>query len=264
MLLYLLIGLGGGLIVSSWQGFKDPPWEGFSPAKFVRSPLLGAASGAAAFWIERSTGVLRVDNLGLLMLAALAAERLAGEIYKGFLRRGFHVEYVRLFERAGFPMHRGRVRAAIGVLFLAAGLTLYWWLGRLAGAVREAWGVSMATAAVVGGVIGTVVAIGGALKDSQLEGFKPKKFIRSPIMSVIGARAIVAASADPLLVALATIGFERVAVELYKTFLTRQVRGIHAGRPVLYPHWFTHRWMFAVSFLTCVAACAWLCLRDLR
>ena len=258
MLTYLLIGLGGGLIVSSWQGFKDPPWEGFSTAKFVRSPLLGAAAGIAAFWIERSTNMLHIDNLGLLMLAAIATERLAGEIYKGFLRRGFHVEYVRLFERAGFPMHRDGIRAVIGLVFLAGGLTLYWWLGRLAGEVREWWGVSIATAVVVGGVVGTIVAIGGALKDSQLEGFKPKKFVRSPIMAIIGAQVIVPASTDPLLIALATIGFERVAVEFYKTFLTRQVRGIHAGHPVLYPRWLTHRWIFVVSFLGCVTACGWL------
>jgi hypothetical protein len=258
MLTYLLIGLGGGLIVSSWQGFKDPPWEGFSTAKFLRSPLVGAGAGAAAFWIERSASILRIDNLGLLMLAAIAVERLAGEIYKGFLRRGFHVEYVRLFERAGFPMHRDGMRAVVGLVFLAGGLTLYWWLGRLVDEARDWWGVSNATALVVGAVVGTIVAIGGALKDSQLEGFKPKKFVRSPIMSIIGARVIVPASADPLLIALATIGFERVAVEFYKTFLTRQVRGIHAGRPVAYPHWFSDRWIFLVSFLGCVASCGWL------
>src|SRR5687768_12336473 len=84
MLTYLLIGLGGGLIVSSWQGYKDPPWEGFSFAKFVRSPIVGAAAGVIAYVVERRTSLLIVDNLGLLMLASLATERLVGEIYKGF------------------------------------------------------------------------------------------------------------------------------------------------------------------------------------
>jgi hypothetical protein len=250
---FVLIGAAGGLIVSSWQGFKDPPWEGFSPVKFVRSPAVGAAAGAAAFWLDAHTRLITVDNLGMLMLATLAGERLVGEIYKGFLRRGFHVEYVRLFERAGFPMRRNGVRAALGLVFLAGGLVLYWSLGRLVAATTNPL--------LVGGVIGTTVAIGGALKDSQLEGFKPAKFVRSPIMSMLGAVVLIPASRDPLLIALAVIGFERVAVELYKTFLTRQVRGIHADRPAVYPHWFRYRWVFAMSFSACVLACAALFLR---
>lgn len=258
MLTFLLIGLAGGFIVSSWQGFKDPPWEGFSFAKFVRSPILGAAAGAAAFWIERLTTLVRIDNLGLLMLATLATERLAGETYKGFLRSGFHAEYVRLFERAGLPTRSRAVRGCLGAVFLGLGLGLYWLLGRYVARVLGAWGESAASALVIGLVVGTVVATGGALKDSQLEGFKPTKFVRSPIMSVPGAFVLLWASDDPLLIALATIGFERVAVELYKTFLTRQVRGIHAGRAAAYPHWFEKRWIFFVTFAACVSTGAWL------
>jgi hypothetical protein len=252
MLTYLLIGLAGGMIVSSWQGYKDPPWEGFSPARFVRSPLVGAAAGLVLALVERHTSLIAVDNLGLLMLAALATERLVGEIYKGFLRRRFHVEYVRLFQRAGFPMQRDGARAALGVVFLAGGLSLYWALGLFVDAVRAAWGVSPVGGVLIGLTVGTVVAIGGALKDSQLEGFKPKKFVRSPLMSAAGAIVIVQASADPLLVALATIGFERVAVECYKTFLTQQVRGIHENRTPSHPEWFARRWIFAVTFFACV------------
>jgi hypothetical protein len=150
-------------------------------------------------------------------------------------------------------MRRNGVRAALGLVFLAGGLVLYWSLGRLVAATTNPL--------LVGGVIGTTVAIGGALKDSQLEGFKPAKFVRSPIMSMLGAVVLIPASRDPLLIALAVIGFERVAVELYKTFLTRQVRGIHADRPAVYPHWFRYRWVFAMSFSACVLACAALFLR---
>jgi hypothetical protein len=135
---------------------------------------------------------------------------------------------------------------------------LYWGLGQFTGNVIGAWGVSLASAVTVGLTMGTVVAIGGALKDSQFEGFKPAKFVRSPIMSVPGAWLLLHASGDPLLTAVATIGSERVAVELFKTFLVRQVRGIHAGNPARYPHWFRWRWIFAVSFGVCVATCVWL------
>ena len=39
------IGAVAGLIVSSWQGFKDPPWEGFSVSKFLRSIGVGIEPG---------------------------------------------------------------------------------------------------------------------------------------------------------------------------------------------------------------------------
>jgi hypothetical protein len=252
-----VLGLLGGLIVSSWQGFKDPPWEGFSGLKFVRSPLIAAVAGVAISIVRPA------DNPGVLVLAALAVERLAGEVYKGFLRPGFHAEYVGLFRRVGIPIaHRG-ARAACGAGALALGLVLYWGLGRFTAAVLGAWGVSALSAAIVGLTTGTVVAIGGALKDSQFEGFKPGKFTRSPLMSVPGAWVLLHASADPLVVAAAAIGFERVAVELYKTFLVRQVRGIPAGRVALYPHWFGRRWIFAVSFAAGASTTAWLLIAPL-
>jgi hypothetical protein len=258
MLTFILIGLAGGLIACSWQGFKDPPWEGFSLAKFLRSPIVGAAAGAAAFWLDRNTEVIRIDNHGLLMAAALATERLVSETYKGFLRREFHPEYLKLFLRAGFPVHRYTLRAMLGMLFLALGLLLYWSLGKLAGTILDAFGASIPGALVLGLLTGVVVATGGALKDSQFEGFKPLKFIRSPIVTALGALAIVRLSADPLLVVLAAIGFERIGVEFYKTFLTRQIRGIHATRTPPYPHWFGVRWIFFLPYAACVTWGAWL------
>ena len=58
------------------------------------------------------------------------------------------------------------------------------------------------------------------------------------------------------LVVLAAVGSERVLVELYKTFLKRQVRGMHAGKPILYPVWLARRGLFAVSFGVAVAICS--------
>jgi hypothetical protein len=95
---YLLIGATAGLIVSSWQGFKDPPWEGFFLSKFLRSILVG--SGAAfALYVADLRGATVVDNLGVMAFAIVAIERVAGEAYKGFLRRGAHPEYYKLLRR---------------------------------------------------------------------------------------------------------------------------------------------------------------------
>ena len=50
------------------------------------------------------------------------------------------------------------------------------------------------------------------------------------------------------MVVLACIGGERVGVELYKTFLRRQVRGIFAGQAPRYPAWFRVRYLFGLSY----------------
>jgi hypothetical protein len=99
-------------------------------------------------------------------------------------------------------------------------------------------------------------AIGGALKDSQFEGFIPLKFLRSPFMGALTGMLMIRFSTRWFLVALAAVGSERVLVELYKTFLKRQVRGMHAGKPVLHPAWLARRWLFAVSFGFSVAICS--------
>jgi hypothetical protein len=253
--MYVLLGAGGGLIAASWQGFKDPPWEGFSIYKFVRSPLVGALAGAAGWWLEQTGAIDPIDNLGLFMLACLATERLASETYKGFLRRQFHPEYFKLFERSGFPIHHYAARAALGLLFFVLGLRLYQALGSLAGLVLDRFGATPLSGIIIGTVTGLVVASGGALKDSQFEGFKPKKFIRSPFITAIGAIPLVLVSSHPLLIALGSIGFERVGVEFYKTFLTRQIRGIHSGKSIVFPDWFERRWLFFVSYGCCVVFC---------
>ncbi len=105
------------------------------------------------------------------------------------------------------------------------------------------------------------MAIGGALKDLQFEGFKPLKFVRSPIVSALGTTLLVRCSADPVLVTIATIGFERVAVEFYKTLLTRQMRGIHAGKRPLHPRWFGRRWLFFATYAISVVTCGVLLAR---
>jgi hypothetical protein len=257
---YLAIGVCAGTIVSSWQGFKDPPWEGFRPAKFARSIGVAGLLGLAFHELE-ARGALVADNLGLVLLAILATERLVGEIYKGFVRSGDHPEYFRLLARLHLPVGHRLVRLAIGILFLVLGLALYRGLGWVGARIIDGLGRSVAAGAVIGLTTGTVVAIGGALKDSQFEGFKARKFVRSPIVSALGTMLLVHCSADPLLVTVGAIGFERVAVEFYKTFLTRQVRGIHAGKPPSHPHWFGRRWLFFGTYAIPVAACVVLLAR---
>jgi hypothetical protein len=113
----------------------------------------------------------------------------------------------------------------------------------------------MGAGALAGAIAGVMVAIGGALKDSQFEGFLPRKFVRSPIVAAMAGLLFVRFSSDAFLVALACIGGERVGVELYKTFLRRQVRGIFAGQPPRFPVWLERRYLFGLSYGMAVMVC---------
>jgi hypothetical protein len=253
------IGAVAGLIVSSWQGFKDPPWEGFFLAKFLRSIFVGMAAGAFLSYARLLRGSA-ADNPGILAFAIIAVERVIGEAYKGFFRRGPHDEYYRLLRRISVPESVYPAKILLGLGFVIGAYWLFrllaWWLARM---VAHFGNLSMAglLAGIAGGLL---VAIGGALKDSQFEGFKPLKFLRSPLVGALTGMLMIRFSSDWFLVALATVGSERVVVELYKTFLKRQIRGIHAGKPISHPAWLARRGFFAASFGIAVTICSALLL----
>lgn len=246
------IGAVAGLIVSSWQGFKDPPWEGFSPAKFSRSIFVAAASGAALTWLA-SNGRLTLDNLGVLAFAVVAIERTIGEAYKGFFKRTPHDEYNGLLTKLRIPTRSYRLKLLVGIGYLVGVYWLFRALARLLATLLAGWGGLTVPGMIVGLLDGVLVGIGGALKDSQFEGFIPLKFARSPIAGALSGALFVHCSQDPLLVVLSTIGGERVAVECYKTFLRRQVRGIFAGQTPRYPEWLARRGVFAASYAAAVS-----------
>lgn len=248
------IGAVAGLIVSSWQGFKDPPWEGFSAAKFLRSIVVGTAAGAVLSYTRMLRG--SAVNPGILAFAVVAVERVIGEAYKGFFRRGAHDEYYRLLRRIWVPESVYPLKIALGSGFVVGAYWLFrllaWWLARMAAGLG-----SLSIAGLLVGIAGgLLVAVGGALKDSQFEGFLPLKFLRSPVVGAMTGMLMIRFSTDWFLVALATVGSERVVVELYKTFLKRQVRGMHAGKPVFYPVWLARRGLFAVTFGVAVTICS--------
>jgi hypothetical protein len=254
ILMFLIIGMVAGLIVSSWQGFKDPPWEGFSCWKFLRSITIGALAGVVVYFANLK-GILIVDNLGVFAFAIVAVERVVGEAYKGFFRNRAHDEYSMLLRRIGVPQKIYLVKVAVGIGFLVSAYWLFrllaWWLNQLIIRNEKEWFAGL----LAGTAGGLLVAIGGALKDSQFEGFKPLKFLRSPLVGAVSGMLMVHFSTSRLLTALAMVGCERAGVELYKTFLKRQVRGIHEKKPILFPQWISHRWVFAVSFSCSCAFC---------
>ena len=71
--------------------------------------------------------------------------------------------------------------------------------------------------AAIGFLAGLAVAIGGAIKDTPYEGFKPSKFARSPIVGAAVGWIIDEAYDLPApILFLSSIAGERIVVEAYK------------------------------------------------
>ncbi|MCD6403682.1 MAG: hypothetical protein J7L59_00660 [Nanoarchaeota archaeon] len=92
------------------------------------------------------------------------------------------------------------------------------------------------------------------MKDVPWEGFKIKKFVRSPVASILGSLLLAYSSpGDTTYLFLAVPGIERIFVECYKTFLKRRVRGIFEGRKPKFTEWFSRRKIFEFLFYCLVA-----------
>lgn len=243
----MLCAVAVGLIVTGWQGFKDTPWEGFSWNKFPRS-FIASTLIAILLYFAQIKEMLVIGNYGVILLVILSVERLIGDIYKGFVRSGSHAEYTELFRRLNLRFDSKTTRAVCGaIVLLAYGALALFVLRPLAEWLLQ---LPETTAALLVGTLGgSLSAIGGAVKDAQFEGFKPIKFIRSPFVGAIGGLILINFTQQPLVLVVASVGFERIVVEFYKTFLRRSVRGIFENKKPRFPEWFKHRWIFFVSYL---------------
>ena len=77
---FLAVGFGAGLFVSCGGAYKDAPFEGFQPLKFLRSSLVLSAV-SPLLWLLGPT------PLGLLLFVNGGVERLLVEYYKSFVLR---------------------------------------------------------------------------------------------------------------------------------------------------------------------------------
>ena len=249
---YLLIGLTSGLIAASITSYKDAPWENFLWKKFIRSIIVGGMVGIALFFLNMQ-GIFTVHNPGLLLLIIFPIERLIGETYKGFFRRTTHAEFKYLFINYHIPYERFAVKMTAGALFLVAATLLLALSIHLSGVLLDSSLQPIYSGALVGLMAGTLIAIGGGLKDSQFEGFQIRKFFRSPLAGMAAGVILIAFTSHPAILLLSAMGLERITVEFYKTYYTRKVRGIFEGQKPKYEAWLKKRWVLFVSYCLGVA-----------
>lgn len=104
-------------------------------------------------------------------------------------------------------------------------------------------------------VVGLIIAVGGGWKDAPKEGFHPLKFLRSPIMTVLGALLLSRFTDSYLLIAIGSIGYERAVAETYKTFFfPSRPRGKFTGKPITHPEMLRRREYFVPAYVGIWAA----------
>ena len=247
MLIFIFLGISAGFIAASINSFKDSPYENFVWLKFFRSFFLGAFVGFVYYLLHRH-GIVTFENLGILLLSIIPAERGFGELYKGFLKRKDHPEYIHALKKLHVHLGTYPIKLLLAIAILVIYSIIVTFTVLLTNIIVSSTIPFILKGLIVGFFSTLIVAIGGGVKDAQFEGFDIKKFFRSPIVGMFTGVFLILFTQEPILLVLSNIGLERIAVECYKTFITRRVRGVHKGKKIAYPQWLLWRWIFFFTY----------------
>lgn len=243
-----LIGLLAGAHAATWGMYKDAPHEGFSPRKYIRSPILAAFLGVAVQFAT-SLDPLQAGDSVVLFGVVYAVERALAEIYKTFLREEDQSKYFipMQFHILGRVVESRGARLLVGLLYTALLLGL---IGFVSDLDRTTIGPhSTGVVLLIGGIGGWISAFGGAWKDAPSEGFQIFKFFRSPALASLIAWGVSQLTGSLLLVTLAATGYTIASTETYKTFFfPSKPRGKFAGMPIRHPQMLRRRQPFVLLY----------------
>jgi hypothetical protein len=247
LIISALVGSLAGAHAAIWGMYKDAVHEGFAVSRFARSIIVGTLCGIAIeAWLRLP---MTPGTVVLLFGLAYAAERGIVEVWKTFFRDEDQSKYFipMQFSVRGEPVRSRTLRVLAGVVYVVlVGLCLA--------------GISqLPSPALVGLATGLIIAIGGGWKDAPKEGFDLLKFFRSPAMTVGYALILSRFTNSSLLIAAASVGFERATAETYKTFFfPSKPRGKFSGKPITNPEMFARRRYFVPAYVAiwCVVVVA--------
>ncbi|MFN2317048.1 MAG: hypothetical protein ABR551_04300 [Gemmatimonadales bacterium] len=244
----VLVGLLSGLHAATWGMYKDSPYEGFSTAKYLRSPLVGMG---AALCLQ---AIMRFDlasPAGLLMLFGLsyALERALVESHKSFIRVEDQAKYFipMAFAVGGRVVASRALRAGAGLAYVGAIALVIAGLhygGRSGVEIHPLAGLLLA-----GTAGGWLSAFGGAWKDAPKEGFQLLKFFRSPAIALVYALALASLTTSWLVISFGALGLTVATIETRKTFGTTDAPGKFRGKPILFPEALLLRRRFVPVFI---------------
>mgnify|MGYP005850402869 CR=1 FL=1 len=248
----LVMAVLAGLMTASWGAYKDTPYEGFRWESFLRSVVSTLGFFVVLGWMMEMFDM--EASVVLLVLAAMAFERISHEIWKGLFRRKQRKGIYKIpqsFHYLGRVVpYRWRLPLGIGVVLFLVGASY--------------WSVQIKTEGVLWLMVGVSVAVfasvGGAWKDAPIEGFNWLKFPRSFLL-IMGCFWLLKSLTDSLLILImGAAGLERIMVEFYKSFVVKRTPGKFVER-VKYGEWKDKRWVFVLSYsiaVTLLVVCVWL------
>ena len=248
-ILTVSVAVVAGFHAALYGGWKDSPHEGFRPTRFWREITIAAVAGVILCTVDQLSCLL------LMFLSAFSISRISTEFYKLFLRREKQDDY-RIPTQVHLARHvlSNRLgRLALGAMWLGAIYGLYALLRLLPDTASP-----HLVGPLAGLLFGTSLAIAGACKDGAIEGFKLRKFVKSPMSGVIGGLLVSFHTSQLEFLVLGAIALERMINELvFKLLRPGYVPGKFKLQPAPYPEWLTRRRWFLVPYtLTWLVAIA--------
>ena len=204
---YLVASIIGISNMILWGLYGDLMVEDFKLFKVLRSLFLGLFFGSLLYYLNPSL------PLFIVAISTIALERLFTEIYKALFRKENQDKYKipsDLNIKINIVYKRTFGILLLGVVVLS--LCFY------------DFHINRFLIIVIAGILG---ATGGALKDASFEGFSLKKFVRTPIVSIICGIIIYTffPSVKGKYFLISVFGFERIVSEFYKKIYKGRIPG---------------------------------------
>jgi hypothetical protein len=248
LVLYLLVGLMGGLHRACWGGYKDSLYEPFKWLKFIRSILVGGFWGGVFYFFLPKYGV-KLVGLAYLYLMVVALDTITTEFYKLFVRVEPQKKYLipSQFHFIDKKVSNRFLRLVIG---LSLGVGLFWLFNLLlrfevASFGLPPWIVGMG----VGLFGGFMEAIGGSWKDAPFEKFFPLKFFRSPTAGLLWGLILSLKQTNLGILFIAILGADRMIIELYKGFIKGMKSGKFKTAGIVFADWGKKRKLFVAPYI---------------
>ena len=241
ILIYILLGLIGGLHRASYGAYKDSPYENFYIGRFLRDLIIGVLAAIIFF----NFGWGKNEPLLILALTFFSISYIIVEVWKVFIRYKDESDY-----RIPVRMHIGGkaveshlIRALFALIFIGVIYGIY----KIGILLPESIDI-IYKGMIMGFLITLFEAIGGGYKDGTIEGFKLITFLRSPMLGIIGGFLMALITKNLALILLGLLAFERIIIETRKFFKGGYMPGKFIQGKVVYQEWMKKRWIFLIPY----------------
>jgi hypothetical protein len=243
----LIWGITAGLNRASWGAYKDSPYEGFSLGKYLRTILISIICAYGVTLFLSYTKQMPSNPIIIISFAGFA-DMLFFEIYKLFFRVEKQDKYdipseFNLLGKKVNPKFRPYI--GVGIILFCLGLFAVLFPLRT---TSFPFHNPLLSTICIGLLAGGLEAFCGAWKDAPFERFKILTFLRSPLTALFWSLVVYRFSTNEGLLLCTIIGFNRMTIELYKTFGKRKKPGKFSSALTPDKKWLEKRNIFVLPY----------------